>query len=137
LFGLFLARYRRRLPESVPAGDVVRIGIATHKLSRLITKDEVTEFVRAPFTEDPEGTRPIRRGVRHSVGRLVTCPYCVGLWVASLLSYGQVLAPRETRFVSSIFSAHALADFLNAAFVRLRGSGSGVSPGEASGSERT
>jgi hypothetical protein len=134
LFGLFVARYRQRLPERVPAGDVVRIGVATHKLSRLITKDEVTEFVRAPFTEDPEGTQPVRHGARHALGRLLTCPYCVGLWVASLLSYGHVLAPRESRFVASIFSAQALADFLHAAFVRLRGVG--VSRGEPAGTER-
>lgn len=136
LFGLFVARYRRRLPERVPAADVLRIGLATHKLSRLITKDEVTEFVRAPFTEDPAATQPVRKGIRHSLGRLLTCPYCVGLWIASLLSYAHVLAPREARFASSIFSAQAISDFLHAAFVLVRGDTQGVSPPETAGSHR-
>jgi hypothetical protein len=133
LFGLFVGRYRRRLPERLPAADVLRIGLATHKLSRLIAKEEVTEFVRAPFTEDPEGTQPVPGGARHAVGRLLTCPYCVGLWVASVLAYAHVLAPREARFASSIFSAQAISDFLHAAFVRVRGP-QGVSRSEPAGS---
>src|SRR4051812_3448619 len=40
-----------RLPERVGAGDVALIGVASHKLSRLISKDKVTAFIRAPFTE--------------------------------------------------------------------------------------
>src|SRR5207244_13296590 len=83
LFGLFLARNRPKLPERLPTSDILRIALATHKMSRLIAKDEVTEFIRAPFTEDPEGTEPKRRGLPHAVGTMITCPYCVGLWVAS------------------------------------------------------
>ena len=44
-------RSGRDLPEHVEAGDVVLIGTASHKLSRLISKKKVTSFVRAPFTE--------------------------------------------------------------------------------------
>ena len=124
LFGLFLARNRPKLPERLPTSDILRIALATHKMSRLIAKDEVTEFIRAPFTEDPEGTEPKRRGLPHAVGTMITCPYCVGLWVASGFSYAHVIAPREARFVASIFSAQAVSDFLHAAFIR-------VSPGSA------
>jgi hypothetical protein len=124
IFGVFLARNRSRLPERLPATDVVRIGLATHKVSRLIAKDEVTEFLRAPFTEDPEGTEPKPRGLKHALGELITCPYCVGLWVASGLAYAHVIVPREARFVSSIFSAQTVSDFLHAVFVRVSPSGS-------------
>ena len=125
LFALFLVRNRSKLPERVPATDIVRIALATHKMSRLIAKDEVTEFIRAPFTEDAEGTEPKPHGLEHAVGELITCPYCVGLWVASGLSYAHVIAPREARFVASIFSAQALSDFLHAAFVRVSSNGTG------------
>lgn len=40
----------RPLPERLSAQDVVLAGVATHKLSRLIAKDNVTSFLRAPFT---------------------------------------------------------------------------------------
>ena len=33
-------------------------------------------------------------------------------WVAAFLAYGLVLSPSLTRFITSLFSAHALADFL-------------------------
>ena len=95
LFGLFLARNRPKLPERLPTSDILRIALATHKMSRLIAKDEVTEFIRAPFTEDPEGTEPKRRGLPHAVGTMITCPYCVGLWVASGFSYAHVIALRS------------------------------------------
>ena len=39
-----------RLPERINAGDIALIGTAGHKLSRLISKDKVTAFARAPFT---------------------------------------------------------------------------------------
>jgi hypothetical protein len=40
----------RELPERVSPGDIVLLGIATHKLSRLLAKDWVTSLLRAPFT---------------------------------------------------------------------------------------
>jgi hypothetical protein len=121
LFALFLSSSRSKLPERVPTADLLRIGLATHKVSRLIAKDEVTEFIRAPFTEDEEATEPKPTGFSHALGALLTCPYCLGLWVASGFSYAHVLAPREARFATSIFGAHAVSDFLHAAYVRLRG----------------
>jgi hypothetical protein len=120
LFALFVATSRDRLPDRIGPGDTVRIALATYKLARLITKDEVTSFVRAPVTEDEDAQEPAREGARRALGELLTCPYCIGLWIASGLSYAQVLAPRETRFATTIFSAHAVSDFLHAGFVRLR-----------------
>jgi hypothetical protein len=42
------------LPELPTAADLLLVGIATHKLSRLIAKDKVTSFMRAPFTRFQE-----------------------------------------------------------------------------------
>ena len=121
VFAAFMATSRERLPERIAAGDLARITLSTYKLSRLVTKDEVSTFLRAPVTEDEAGQKPKREGAARAIGELVTCPYCIGLWIASGLSYAQVLYPRETRFATSIFSAHAITDFLHAGFVRLRG----------------
>jgi hypothetical protein len=120
IFAAFMATNRDRLPERTPLGDFARITLSTYKLSRLISKDEVSTFLRAPVTEDEAGQKPKPEGFARAIGELVTCPYCIGLWVASGLSYAQVLFPRETRFATSIFSAHAVTDFLHAGFVRLR-----------------
>jgi Protein of unknown function (DUF1360) len=116
----FLVLTRRRLPERITPTDTVRVGLASYKVGRLIAKDRVTTFVRAPVTEDPDATEPKREGAARVLGELVTCPYCIGLWVASGFAYALVLFPRQTRLVTTIFGGQAVADFLNAAFVRLR-----------------
>jgi hypothetical protein len=120
VLGGFLLLARRRLPERIDFGDVLRIGLASYKAGRLIAKEEVASFVRAPVTQDEEATEPKPEGFQRVLGELVTCPYCIGLWVASGLSYSLVLFPRQTRLVTTIFGAQAVADFLNAGFVRLK-----------------
>jgi Protein of unknown function (DUF1360) len=121
---LALRRSGRELPERPAAGDIVLIGTASHKVSRLLTKDKVSSFLRAPFTEFQEASgqgeveeRPRGRGLQLALGELLGCPYCVGLWVASGLSVGLVAAPRLTRFVASVFTAETISDFLQAAYL--------------------
>jgi hypothetical protein len=118
--GGFLLFASRRLPERIGFGDVVRIGLASYKIGRLVAKDDVTSWVRAPVTRDEDATQPKPEGAGRALGELLTCPYCIGVWTAAGLSYALVLVPRETRLVTTIFSAQAVADFLNAAFVKLK-----------------
>ena len=122
--GIALARSTGRgLPERVAVGDLTLLAVATHKLSRTLTKDPITSALRAPFTryagqggpsevhEEVRGT-----GVRHAVGELVTCPFCMGQWVATAGLFGLVFAPRSTRFVASAFAVVAGSDFLQLAY---------------------
>jgi hypothetical protein len=120
VLGGFLVLTGRRLPDRITFGDMARIGLASYKIGRLVAKDEVTSWVRAPVTRDAEASKPKPQGLERALGELVTCPYCVGVWAASGLSYALVLYPRQTRLVTTIFGAQAVADFLNATFVRLR-----------------
>jgi hypothetical protein len=55
-------------------------------------------------------------GPRKALGELLTCPFCVGQWVATSFVLGLVLAPRATRLVASTFTAVAAADFLQLAY---------------------
>jgi uncharacterized protein DUF1360 len=112
-------RSGRELPERVSAGDVVLIGAASHKLSRMIAKDKITAFLRAPFTEyegrgAPAEVEERARGgpLRRAVGELLICPYCLGLWSAGAFHVGLVYAPRTTRIVASTFTALTISDFL-------------------------
>lgn len=116
-------RRRGELPESYGLLDILMVGIATHKVSRLITKDKVTAFVRAPFTryEEPAGhgeldEAPRGNGLRHAVGELLVCPYCVGQWVVAGFAVGMVGAPRLTRLLALVFTGHAISDFLQLAY---------------------
>jgi hypothetical protein len=110
----------RELPERVTLEDLALVSVATHKVSRLVTKDPVTSPLRAPFARfagrsaDAELTEEVRgTGMRKAIGELVTCPFCVGQWVATALVYGLVLAPRATRLVAATFTALTASDFLH------------------------
>jgi hypothetical protein len=109
----------RNLPDGLAAGDVVLCAVATHKLSRLLAKDPVTSPLRVPFaayrgTEGPaELDEEVRgRGAQKAVGELVTCPFCIGMWVATGLTAGLVFAPRVTRVAMGTLTALAGADIL-------------------------
>ncbi|HUA11813.1 MAG TPA: DUF1360 domain-containing protein [Solirubrobacteraceae bacterium] len=111
------------LPERFGIADVLLIGIASHKLSRLLAKDKVTSFVRAPFTEFQEESgqgevdeKPCGHGLRLAVGELLVCPYCLAQWVATALTIGLIGAPRLTRAIGTILVAHTVSDFLQAAY---------------------
>jgi len=123
--GATLANRRsgRALPERIPLGDLLLIGVATHKLSRLIARDKVTSFLRAPFTrfQEPAGhgeveEQPRGGGLRLAVGELLVCPYCLAQWVAAGLVAGYVAAPRQTRIVSAVYTAETISDFLQAGY---------------------
>ena len=118
-----LVRRRGGLPERLDAADVALLGVASHKLSRLITKDSVTAVVRAPFTTfaEPTGEGEVHEevrghGFRHAAGELLTCPFCAGVWVATVLAFGLVLLPRATRLVATILTAVTSSDFLQLAY---------------------
>ncbi len=120
---LLARRGGRELPERFGAADVLTIGVASHKLSRLIAKDKVTSPLRAPFTElEGEGgpaeleEKPRGSGARRAVGEMLVCPYCLGLWMVAAFSLGLLFAPRLTRFAASVFTALTISDFLQVAY---------------------
>jgi hypothetical protein len=130
LFGgsLAAAATRRELPDRIDAHDVVLVGLATHKLTRLIAKDKVTSPFRAPFTEFQEESghgevaeKARGRGLRRAVGELVVCPYCLGQWVAGAFAVGLVAAPRPTRLLAGMWTAQAIADAAQLAYVAAEG----------------
>ena len=113
----------RELPERPEPGDLLLAGIATHKLARLLSRDKVSSFLRAPFTEleidpaeaEPVAEHPTGEGLRRAFGELLLCPYCLSQWLAAAFAAGFVAAPRTTRFLAGIYTAETIADFLHLA----------------------
>jgi Protein of unknown function (DUF1360) len=109
----------RDIPDGFAAGDVALCAAATHKLSRLLAKDPVTSPLRAPFTSyrgtagPSELEEEVRgQGGQKTIGELITCPFCTGVWVATGLSAGLVFLPRTTRIAMGTLAALAGADML-------------------------
>jgi hypothetical protein len=124
--GLAAARATGRELTKPTAGDLVLLAFATQKVSRLISKDRVTSFVRAPFTTYQESTghgevseEPRGSGLQLALGELLVCPYCVSQWVVGALTVGYVAAPDTTRLLAGMWSAHAVADALQLGYSAL------------------
>ena len=119
-----VARHQSRVPKRFDLFDFALLGVATHKLSRLVAKDRITGILRAPFVsyirsadageveEEPRG-----RGIQRGIGTLVSCPYCMGPWSATALAFGFLFAPRVTRFFAAILGSVAISDFLHRAYL--------------------
>lgn len=127
--GLLLAAKQTKhgLPERIVYADLVLLGVATYKLSRLISSDRVTSPLRAPFVEyvEPSGASEVKekvrgKGLQRAVGDLLTCPYCLGPWVATALAFGLVLKPRTTRLIGGILAAATVSEFLNHATAAIK-----------------
>lgn len=95
LAGALLAARRagRPLPPRLALGDVVIAGLATQKLSRIVSKDKVTSHLRAPFTGSG-----------------------VAQWIAAGFTVGHVYAPRATRLLARMWAVYAVADAAQLAY---------------------
>ena len=122
MLGVFVSRERKERHVFDPhPRDILLIALATFRAGRVTAFERVTEPFRDPVTETvpdayeageyviAEGT-----GVRKAIGELVSCPICVGTWVASALVYGLRVAPGPTRLVAAILGVSGLAEMLNA-----------------------
>ena len=108
---------KRDIPDGLSARDVLLGAVATHKLSRLVSKDPVTSPLRAPFTvyRDTEGPAELKEDVRghgaqKAIGELITCPFCLDMWVATALTAGHIFLPRATRLAVATLATLAGAD---------------------------
>jgi hypothetical protein len=122
-----IAAQQDRLQRNCSVLDLALLGIATHKLSRIVAKDRITGTLRAPFVsyirsagageveEEPRG-----HGFQRGMGHLISCPYCMAPWCATTLGFGLLFAPRVTRFFAGILASVAMSDFLHRAYVRMK-----------------
>src|SRR3954464_11050056 len=110
----------RELPERIPLGDAALLTVATFRLARRIAKDPVTSPIRAPFTRfegasgHAEVAEEVREhgGVKHAVGELLTCPFCLAQWVGTAYVFGYVTAPKATRLAALTMTMVAGPDVL-------------------------
>jgi hypothetical protein len=129
IFGsaLWASSRRGRLRRSLRPRDIVLLGIATHRISRILTRDRIAAPLRMPFTryEGKAGAgelieHPRGGGLRKALGGLLTCQFCAAPWVAASLAFAHAARPRETKMVASVFSIVTVADFLHQLYAATR-----------------
>jgi hypothetical protein len=119
-----VARLLDRDPRDQSWLDLATLSLASFKVARTITRDDVTSFIREPFVEgepgEPDNERPVQTGgMEQAIGELVTCSRCVGTWAAAGLATAQILAPRFGRILTWTLAGAGVNDFLQAGFATL------------------
>jgi hypothetical protein len=120
-------RRRSSLPERIDPPDLILLGLATQKLSRLATRSKVMIPLRAPFTKEskPSGSGEVEEtprgtGIRKTIGELLTCPFCIGTWISLALLIAFSWEPRLARFIAGIFAVGSVADFAQQGYCVLK-----------------
>ncbi len=82
-------------------------GLATYRLSRLVTRDELLSGPRERVWKKfpPESTK---------VGYWFTCVWCVSVWSASVFVISRIIIPEATNIVAIVLALSAIAGLLTA-----------------------
>jgi len=117
----------RSLPDRFDPVDLAIGGVATYKFARLISKDAVTTPIRMPFTTFKEnaGSAEVNEEPRqghptHTIGELLTCPFCLAPWISTGYVAGLALSPRLARTWAAVFSLVGTSDMLQQVYGRVR-----------------
>ncbi len=112
-------RSGRPRPPSPGPWDLALTATATFRLSRLIAKATVTRPMRAPFTRvDGAGApaelneTPREEPGRKTAGELISCPFCLSVWIVTTFAGARAVWPDATRTVTGALTALALSDAL-------------------------
>jgi len=82
------------------------LGLATYRLTRLITTDNITEPIREWIWDryPPQSSK---------LGYLITCDWCSSIWVASIVIPSAMIIPVLV-YVYAVFAVSAIAGLLTA-----------------------
>ena len=102
------------------------LGIATYRAANLISNEEITKVLRAPFVKEVKEDgklveEPKESGPKGAVGSLIYCSSCTGVWVACVIFYSYILIPTVTLIVALILTLSAVERFLTTTFDLLKG----------------
>jgi hypothetical protein len=86
--------------------EFVILGLATYRLTRLITTDNIFETFRERIWKKypPQSSK---------LGYLITCDWCTSIWVASVVVASAMIIPVLV-YVYAVFAVSAIAGLLTA-----------------------
>lgn len=94
-----------KLVSWIPVSDFVLMALAITRLIRLFTYDNITAFVREWFV----GADP--RTLKGSLGTLIHCPWCTGLWFSLVVVFFYFSTPLAWYFIL-ILALSSAASFM-------------------------
>lgn len=99
--------------------------LAVYRGTHLLANEKITKPLRSPFVEcriedGKETEHSLTEGWRGAIGCIVSCPSCMGIWVASCLYYALVFTPYVAQAVSVILALSAVERLLTSSVDALR-----------------
>lgn len=94
-----------RAQSGISTGNFILMALAIFRLVRLLTYDHITEFMRNWFVSAPKDS------FLGTVGALLNCPWCTGLWFSFLVVFFGYASPLAWPIIL-ILALAALASFL-------------------------
>lgn len=96
--------------------DYTLLALATWRLIRLFTKDSITRFIREQFWDVVKVGRGHRlekpkTGPRRTLADLLGCPWCFGMWAATMVVFFYLITPLAVLPVM-VLALSAVATFL-------------------------
>jgi hypothetical protein len=129
--GLFVWAHRTgHTLEDVALEDLLVLGVGSHKLARMVSKDRIGTLLRQPFTEydgtesalpgeASESARRDKGALRQAIGELLCCPYCTTTWAAAGLFGAYLVDRRMGRTLSGFLSSISVAELMQATYHKL------------------
>lgn len=98
LFVIILETESRIPLNELALVDYVLITLASWRLTRLFVYDHITKFLREQFLDAKKVGRGYRlekpkTGPRRTLADLFSCPWCFGVWSATIISFVYLLTP--------------------------------------------
>jgi len=106
---LLLDMYAVRTIESLSVFELALIVLASFRLTRLFVYDSIMGFFRDQFydvsTKRGNGTQLAKpaSGPRRTVADLISCPWCMGMWITATVVFFYLLSP-YTHFIIYILA---------------------------------
>ncbi len=110
---LLLDLYAVRALASLSLFELVLIALASFRLTRLFVYDTITAFFRDQFYDvraKRNGAEVLEKpaaGPRRTLADLVSCPWCMGMWVTATVLFFYLLTP-YTHFVIYLLALAAV-----------------------------
>ena len=94
--GFWFYRYGT-FPTSISLPDFLILSLAIFRVTRLVVYDHITLFLREAFMKkvastNSSGVQTVTfiketRGLKGTIGTLLGCPWCTGMWVAFFITF--------------------------------------------------
>ncbi|MDE3838244.1 sporulation protein [Bacillus methanolicus] len=111
--------------------NVILMGLASFRLTRLIVFDQITYFFRKPFFdeiteinqngENEVYLEPKQYGFKKWMGELLSCYWCTGIWVSMFVIFLYFFAPVAGKVIILIMAVAAIGSIIEVIISKILG----------------